>query len=109
MKKAKSLRIKQEINKNFKHLKKLPKTNFLYTQITFGDDAKCITTKTVINGELVEEGCSCSPSNNILKAIQEEKRAIDKILKENKLVYIRKYPRFKFWNENCAIRCRLAY
>jgi hypothetical protein len=109
LKKAKALRIKQEINKNFKHLKKLPKTNFFYTQIIFGDYAKCITTKTVINGEFIEEGCACNPSKNIFKAIQAEKETINKILKENKLVYVRKYPHFKFWGDNFAIRCRLAH
>ena len=52
MKKSKSLRVKQMINDNFKHLKKLPKINSSYELI----DGDIYRTHSIKNGQITYEG-----------------------------------------------------
>lgn len=109
MKKNKYLDAKKYVTKEFKHLKKLPRTYYYGMEITSNGINRIVTAKTIINGEIIPEGSMFNWSNSLAEAIINTSQMVNKILTQNDKVWLRKPAKLKMHNGKYAIRIRLSY
>lgn len=102
---SKNLIIKKLMNEAFKKLDKLPKT-MTYAVET---DGRVLTAKTIINGEIIPEGCACTPLRSYRQCTAKTKDLVNEIKSTHDIVFLRIKPEIRQWGDKYAVRVRLVY